>query len=175
MEKIYYNSKRSVFAILPFVAILLFFGYHHFVSKKYVLTIGKSEIIGTILMGLGAFAALVFLFVAIKILAEKKRAIVVLNSEGIHIHYSANKPFPVILWSEVESSSVSEMLVNKFVLVMLKNPDTYLARVDNKWTKTTMEMTRKQMGTPIRILTTTMEVSAVKLSADINEYLKNSI
>ena len=80
-----------------------------------------------------------------------KRIGLTINKEGIIDNSSAGVSAGLILWSDIEEIKVCEIFRQKFLIIVVKNPQEYLAKVKNPLKRKTMETNFKMTGSPISI------------------------
>jgi hypothetical protein len=73
-------------------------------------------------------------------------------------------------WSDIDHLSVVEVQGNRFILVQVRNPDTYLARAGGLARKA-MEMNARLYGSPVFLSATGLQVSFDELFRVIKQGL----
>ena len=118
----------------------------YFVTKPYFPNpwmIFISGLASVLFFGLGA----VLMF---RKLSDKRIGLTI-NKEGIIDNSSGGVSAWLVLWSDIEEINVCEIFRQKFLIIVIKNPQEYLAKVKNPLKRKTMEANFKMTGSPISI------------------------
>lgn len=120
--------------------------------------------------GLGLVAVVFFgicgLF-ALKKLFDKKPGLVFNNSGIVDNASSASAGF--IPWSEVVGAEVFEIQKQKMLIIMVRNPQEYIAR-GNSLRRTLNKANYKMVGSPISISSNALEISFSELTSLFSQY-----
>jgi hypothetical protein len=113
------------------------------------------------------FAAILFFGLIAIIIFRKlsdKKAGLIINKEGITDN-SSGLSAGLIPWSDIQEIKMSQVINQKFLMLIIKNPDYYLEKVTNPIKRNAMKMNYKSYGSPISI-------SANALQTDFNNLHK---
>ena len=100
----------------------------------------------------GMVAVLFFGMIGVSIFrkfSEKKPGLVI-NREGIADH-SSGVSAGLIPWSDIEDVRVSQVMNQKFLMIIVSNPESYFEKVSNPIKRNAMKMNYKSYGSPISI------------------------
>ena len=93
------------------------------------------------------FGLAAFLF--IKKLSDKAVGLTI-NDKGI-IDNSSGVSGGLVLWSDVKEIKVAQVMSQKFLMVIVKNPQDYIKRQTNTFKRKTIALNFKYYGSPISI------------------------
>lgn len=150
-------SKKKLFLILfgaiGFVFIGLWFLINPPISSNQIF--GLSSIysivglISVLFFGLGAV-------VVFSKISDKKAGIII-NSQGI-IDNSSGVSAGLVSWKDIQEIKVAQVMNQKFLMLIVKNPRDYLARVTNTIKRKGMEINYKTYGSPISISASSLKI-----------------
>ena len=83
-------------------------------------------------------------------LSDKKAGLII-NKQGIIDNSSGGVSAGLVLWSDIEEIKISSIMSQKFLIIMVKNPRDYIAKVKNPLKRKSMEANYKMTGSPISI------------------------
>jgi len=83
-------------------------------------------------------------------LSDKKAGLII-NEQGIIDNSSGGVSAGLVLWSNIEKIIVYKIFCQKFLIIFIKNPQEYIAKVKNLLKRKTMETNYKMTGSPISI------------------------
>ena len=150
----------TLFGAIGFVLIGLWFLISPPISSTQIFGISSIySIVGFIsvlFFGLGA----VIIFRKI----SDEKAGIIINSQGI-IDNSSGVSAGLIPWKDIQEIKVAQVMNQKFLMLIVKNPQDYLAKVTNSIKRKGMEINYKTYGSPISI-------SASSLKTDFDELHK---
>lgn len=157
-------SKKKLFLILFGAIVLVLIGLWFLINPPISSNqnFGLSSIysivgfISVLFFGLGAFA----IFSKI----SDKKAGLIINSQGI-IDNSSGVSAGLVSWKDIQEIKVAQVMNQKFLMLIVKNPQDYLAKVTNTIKRKGMELNYKTYGSPISI-------SASSLKTDFDELHK---
>ncbi|MDO5616710.1 MAG: STM3941 family protein, partial [Cruoricaptor ignavus] len=113
---------------------------------------------------IGIFAVLFFGLTAIislrKILDRKSGLII--NEKGI-IDNSSGVSVGLIRWDEIQNIKTLQVTGQKFLILILNNPEKYLNKVTNPMKRNLMSLNYKSYGSPISISANSLQISFNKL------------
>ncbi len=143
----------SLIGAIVFVILgleLIFHPYLHNISFK------GSRVI-PIIIGLTSilFFGLISIFL-IKKLSDKTAGLII-NEDGI-VDNSSGVSAGTVLWSDIKEIKVSHVMNQKFLMLIVHNPQDYLDRVSSKFKRKTMELNYKNYGSPISIPANTLKI-----------------
>ena len=122
------------------------------------------SIVGVLFFGFGTVVIYVKLF-------DKKPGLII-NKQGIIDN--VNAPDTVVLWSDIEKIEVSKIgghWGQKFLMIIIKNPQDYIDRATSPLAKKLTEMCIKKYGSPIGISTGSLQIQFDDLWNLLNEKL----
>jgi hypothetical protein len=129
-----------------------------------------------ILVYIEGFASILF-FGLVAILVFKKllnkEPGFVINSKGITDNSSGTSA-GFIPWSEIDSFQITKVFTQKFIAIILKDPEHYLSKVEGKFKKRSMTLNYKSSKSPVNISTNSLKISFGELLQLLNEGLKKS-
>lgn len=101
------------------------------------------------------FFGLIGIFVFIKLFDSKPGLII--NEKGI-IDNSSGISVGLVLWSEIEEILIVENSKQKFIMLVLNNPQNYLSKIKNRFKRKATELNYKMYGAPISISANTLQI-----------------
>ena len=156
-----------------FIVSLIFIGF----GIWFVISPPKvnSPVFGnpTLILLVGIAAVLFFGFVAITIFRKfsDKRAGIIINSQGI-IDNSSGVSAGLIPWTDIEEIKFVQVVSQKFLMVIVKNPQFYLDRVSNPIKRNAMKMNFKSYGSPISISANASKIDFETLKQQLEVKMK---
>ncbi|MGI6319906.1 MAG: STM3941 family protein [Bacteroidales bacterium] len=114
----------------------------------------------TVIFIVGLASILFFGLVAITVfrkLSDKKAGLII-NKQGI-IDNSSGVSAGLVLWTDIEEIKVSQVMSQKFLMFIVKNPQDYLDKVTNPLKRKGMEMNYKTYGSPISISANSLQTN----------------
>ena len=152
--EIYTSRKKNIF--LLFLSLLFLAAGIYFVLHGEEIATGKRSPLLVQGIGIAAIAfALLALFFTIK------------NPEGLYLRIR-NELF--IPWQEITGFEVFEVRGSKSVLIMLKDPQAYIAKEKSPLLRKMMQWNLRLCGTSVSISSSTMQISHKELLALLIEY-----
>ena len=94
----------------------------------------------------------------------------IINSEGITDNASGVAA-GLIPWSDIEEIKTIEIEHQKIMMLIVKNPEDYLDRVENPFKRKMMELNHQRYGSPVAISAITLKTDFKKL----HELLKQKL
>ena len=163
--EIYTSRKKNIF--LLFLSLLFLAAGIYFVLHGEEIAAGKRSPLLVQGIGIAAIAfALLALFFTIKNLLNK-RWVLRANPEGLYLRIR-NELF--IPWQEITGFQVFEVRGSKSVLIMLKDPQAYIAKEKSPFLRKMMQWNLRLCGTSVSISSSTMQISHKELLALLIEY-----
>lgn len=163
--EIYTSRKKNIF--LLFLSLLFLAAGIYFVLHGEEIAAGKRSPLLVQGIGIAAIAfALLTLFFIIKNLLNK-RWVLRANPEGLYLRIR-NELF--IPWQEITGFEVFEIRGSKSVLIMLKDPQAYIAKEKSPFLRKMMQWNLRLCGTSVSISSSTMQISHKELLALLIEY-----
>ena len=163
--EIYTSRKKNIF--LLFLSLLFLAAGIYFVLHGEEIAAGKRSPLLVQGIGIAAIAfALLTLFFIIKNLLNK-RWVLWANPEGLYLRIR-NELF--IPWQEITGFEVFEVRGSKSVLIMLKDPQAYIAKEKSPFLRKMMQWNLRLCGTSVSISSSTMQISHKELLALLIEY-----
>ncbi len=118
----------------------------------------------TLILITGIVAIIFFGYVAIflvKKLPDNKPGLII-NSEGI-IDNSSGVSAGLVLWKDIIDISTSNVMNQKFLMFIVKNPEEYINRQNGIVKRKVMEINYKSYGSPISISANTLDTNFEEL------------
>ena len=107
--------------------------------------------------------------VAIRKLPDNKAGLTI-NDQGI-IDNSSGVGAGLVLWSDIEEIRVSQVMNQKFMMFIVKNPQDYISRQTNTLKRKGMEMNYKSYGSPVSISANALKTDFDSLYSLLNKKL----
>jgi hypothetical protein len=79
-----------------------------------------------------------------------------------------------IPWADITAIKTAQVFTQKFILIIVKNPEDYIARQTSALKRQTMRMNFKTYGSPICITANTLQYNFIDLENILRERLKNN-
>lgn len=137
---------------LTFVGALVFVGF----GLWFLISPPKSNhwLFGnqTLILIIGLVAVMFFGLIAVVIFrkfSDKKPGLIICE-QGI-IDNSSEVSVGLIPWSDIQEIKISQVMSQKILILVVKNPNDYLNRVTSIFKRNSMKMTYKTYGSPISI------------------------
>lgn len=178
------NDKQIEIPLSKIKMILMFIGALAFIAIGMWFIIdppemsycsGRRVIFGNpgFLFIIGVISILFFGFVAVFIFKKllDKKAGLIINQKGI-IDNSSGLSIGLILWSDIQGIETIKVNNQKFIMLILKNPQNYLDKVTNKLKRKGMEVNCKWYGSPISISANTLQINHKDLYTLLSEKMK---
>lgn len=121
----------------------------------------------------GLASILFFGFVAITVfrkLSDKKAGLII-NRQGI-IDNSSGVSAGLVLWTDIEDIKLTQVLNQKFLMFIVKNPQEYLDKVTNPIKRNTMKINYRSYGSPISISANSLQINFDNLFNLLTEKMK---
>jgi hypothetical protein len=166
-------SKKKIILILLGAIVLIVLGFwlaiepEKFIDNifgvKNEYQIRNGGIIATIL-----FAILGLLW--FKKLFDKKDGLII-NDDGI-IDNSNGTSVGLIKWNDIIGFRTEQVFSQKFIMVDVKNPDYYIEQKKNKLGKNAMIMNYEKFGSPLSIISSSLDYKFGELEKLLDSELK---
>ncbi|MGN7783868.1 STM3941 family protein [Niabella sp. 22666] len=163
-------SKRKIMVAL-FISLL-------FVALGFWLVIarpnpnGGNAILGNpILIVVVGLAAIVFFGMGILVLIRKlkdKRPGLIVSDEGI-LDNASGVAAGVIPWADIQKIKLAQVMSQKFLMLIVKDPEQYIQRETNAIKRKGMELNYKNYGSPISISAGSLQIGFNELQALLME------
>lgn len=121
----------------------------------------------------GLASVLFFGLVAVVVfrkLSDKKAGLII-NREGI-LDNSSGVSAGLVLWTDIEKIEVRKVVNQKFLMVMVKNPEDYIRIVTNPLKRKGIQINYKSYGSPIFISANSLQTNFDKLYDVLIEKMK---
>ena len=146
--------------------LLTFFGAIVFVGLGLRFLINPPKISNsifgnpTLIFIVGLSSILFFGLVALTIFRKfsAKKAGLIISREGITDN-SSGVSAGLIPWTDIDDIKISQVMSQKFLLLIVKNPQDYLDKVTNALKKNAMKMNYKTYGSPISISSNALQTN----------------
>gem|GEM_PF-88308 len=157
-------SKRKIIVAL-FISLL-------FEALGLWLVIARpsssNPILGNpILIAVVGLAAIVFFGMGIIVLLRKlkdKRPGLIISNEGI-LDNASGVAAGVIPWSDIQEIKLAHVMSQKFLMLIVKDPQQYIQRETNAIKRKGMELNYKNYGSPISISAAALKINFNELQA----------
>ena len=138
--------------------------------EKYTSIIIRNH---NIILVSGISSILFFGLVAISIFRKlsDKNAGLIINSEGINDN-SSGVSAGFIPWSDIEEIKISQVVNQKFLMLIVNNPEDYLNKIKNPLKRNAMKMNLKSYGSPISISSNALQTNFEDLEKLLVEEMK---
>jgi hypothetical protein len=103
-------------------------------------------------------------------LSDKKAGLII-SRQGI-IDNSSGVSAGLILWTDIEEIKVSQVMSQKLLMFIVKNPQDYLNKVKNPLKRKGMEMNYRSYGSPISISANSLQTKFDDLYKLLTDKLK---
>lgn len=129
----------------------------------------------TLIIAVGLASILFFGFAAVSIFRKlsSKKAGLIISRQGVTDN-SSGVSAGLIPWIDIQEISVSQVMSQKILLLIVRNPQEYLDRVRNPIKRTAMKANYKMYGSPIsisaKVLDTDFDWLHTLLVEKLNEY-----
>ncbi|UBM60047.1 hypothetical protein LAG90_05230 [Marinilongibacter aquaticus] len=164
-------SKRKLIVLL--IGAIIFVTFGSFGSKfpeSFVSTLFRNpELIRVSSIAAVCFFGTVSIFLVKKIF-DKKPGLVV-DEQGITDNTSATSVGP-IEWRDIIRIEKKEVALTRFLLLHINNPEKYIQRINNIFSRRTAQMNFKMYGTPISIVSNSLKIDFEELEELIDGKLK---
>jgi hypothetical protein len=127
----------------------------------------------TLLFIVGLASILFFGLVAVVVIRKlpDNKAGLTINEQGI-IDNSSGVSAGLVLWSDIEEIRVSQVMSQKFLMFIVRNPQDYINRQTNPLKRKGMEMNYKSYGSPVSISANALQTNFDNLYDLLNKKLK---
>ncbi|MDO5615679.1 MAG: STM3941 family protein, partial [Cruoricaptor ignavus] len=113
---------------------------------------------------MGIFAVLFFgstAIISLRKIFDRKVGLII-NEKGI-IDNSSGVSAGLIRWDEIQNIKTVQVTGQKFLILMINNPEKYLNKVTNPLKRNLMNLNHKTYGSPIGISANSLQISFNKL------------
>ena len=111
-------------------------------------------------------------FILFKKLPDNKPGLII-NSEGI-IDNSSGVSAGIVLWTDIIEISTANVMNQKFLMFIVKNPEEYINRQNGIVKRKAMEINYKTYGSPISISANTLDTNFEELYKLLKRKFKES-
>jgi hypothetical protein len=150
-------KKINIFLILLGSIIFAVTGILLLINPaKYVTVLFRNPVF--IFMA-GFVSVLFFGFVTFSIMKKlfQARIGLIINDEGI-IDNSSGTSIGMVFWKDIEKIEVIEVVNQKFIRIIVKNPNEYVERQTSSITRKIATANYKRYGSPVQISANTLKV-----------------
>lgn len=102
--------------------------------------------------------------------SDKKPGLII-NNEGITDN-SSGVSAGLIPWTDIEEITISQVMDQKFLMFIVRNPEFYLEKVTNPLKRNAMKMNYKTYGSPISISANALQTNFDDLHKLLEDKLK---
>ncbi len=127
----------------------------------------------TLIFIAGLASVIFFGLVAITVISKllDKKPGLIISRQGI-IDNSSGVSAGLVLWTDIEKIQVSQVMNQKFLMFIVRNPQEYLDKVTNPLKRKTMEINYRSYGSPISISANSLQTNFDNLYNLLTEKLK---
>ncbi|MDH4472782.1 MAG: STM3941 family protein [Fluviicola sp.] len=127
----------------------------------------------TLIIAVGLASILFFGFVAVSIFRKlsSKNVGLIISRQGVTDN-SSGVSAGLIPWTDIQEINVSQVMSQKFLLLIVRNPQEYLDNVRNPIKRTAMKANYKMYGSPISISAKVLDTDFDRLHQLMVEKLK---
>jgi hypothetical protein len=121
----------------------------------------------------GLASILFFGFVAITVFRKSSdnKPGLTINRQGIEDN-SSGVSAGLIPWTDIQEVTLSQVMNQKFLMLIVKNPQEYLNKIKNPLKRNAMKMNYKTYGSPISISSNSLQINFDELQRLLSEKLK---
>lgn len=152
------KMKLTVLGSLIFVGIGIFLLIN--TPKTENVFFGSFTLIFLIAIANIVFFGLIGILVFRKLMENKMGLII--DEKGI-IDNSSGLSVGLVLWSDIDSIKETKVFNQKFVSLILRNPQEYIAKVKSGFKRKGMYTNLKMVGSPINISSNSLKISFMDL------------
>ena len=164
-------SKKKMLMTLFGAIVFVVLGLWFLVNPPKI----NNPILGnpTLIFIVGLVSILFFGFVAITIFRKfsDKKAGLIISKEGITDN-SSGVSAGQIPWTDILEIKVSQVMSQKFLMLIVSNPQDYLDKVTNPLKRNTMKMNYKTYGSPISISSNALQTDFDNLYKLLKEKMR---
>lgn len=164
-------SKKKMLLTFLGACIFVIFGILFILNpEKYTSFIMRNS---NLILISGIASILFFGLIAISIfrkLSDKKSGLII-NHEGINDN-SSGISAGFIPWSNIEEIKVSQVVNQKFLIIIVNNPEDYLNKIKNPLKRNAMILNYKSYGSPISISSNALQTNFENLEKLLIEKMK---
>jgi hypothetical protein len=127
----------------------------------------------TVILIAGIASVIFFGLMAVTIFrkfSDKKPGLII-NNEGITDN-SSGVSAGLIPWTDIEEITISQVMDQKFLMFIVRNPEFYLEKVTNPLKRNAMKMNYKTYGSPISISANALQTNFDDLHKLLEDKLK---
>lgn len=163
------NKKKQIgllFSCLIFVAIGVMMFFVEPSSGRHLLNIPAIR------YGVAVVSILFFGFAALILLKQLKenRPGLILDERGI-TDSSSSMAARLILWSDIQKFTEASVMNQKFLIIVVNNPNDYIDQQSNALKKRGLKYNLNNFGSPIAIAANTLKIKLPQLKALLEEKL----
>lgn len=165
-------SKSKITLVLTGSIVFVILGILFFLHPERFLTIflRNEEIIRITGFASVGFFGLCAIFYAIKLFDNKPGLNI--DKHGI-LDNSSGISSGLIAWQDIQEITVLEIVKQKVILIMVSNPDNYIARQKSRFKRKIMKLNYDNYETPIQITANGLKCSFDELFEMISSSFKN--
>jgi len=164
------SKKKMILALLGAILFIVI-GFWFLINPPRI----NNPFFGnpTVLFIIGLASIIFFGFVAITMIRKlpDKKAGLIINKQGI-IDNSSGVSAGLVTWSDIEEIKVIQVMNQKFLMFIVKNPQQYIDRVTNPIKRKGMEINYKSYGSPISISANSLKTNFDGLYNLLTEKIK---
>ena len=167
-------SKKKLFWILLGALAFMTAGLLFILNPEpFTRRLLGSTILVQVLGGVCLLLFALFGWVAVQKMRSSKMGLRI-DENGIEDHSHANS-VGLIPWEDITGFSMAEVYSTKIILVITKDPETYIERARNVLSKKSMAASYKMYGTPVSLVANSLKISSEELFSIVTtEFQKRS-
>ena len=177
----YLNSEPVIIPLNKLKLVMMFFGAVlfvaagiWFVTNPSTFTKDTSGFMGSTKIIIIGWAAIIFFGVCAIMIARKifdNNSGLVINSEGI-LDNSSGVSAGLISWADVTGLRERQVYNQKFIMIMVKDPEKYIDRHTGALKRNTVKLNYQMYGSPISISPNSLKCNFDELHALLTEGLQ---
>ncbi|MDO5608027.1 MAG: STM3941 family protein [Capnocytophaga sp.] len=164
-------SKKKITSIFLGSIIFVGLGFWFLTSPPKInhVLIGSSTVISIVGLVSVLFFGLVSI-VTLRKLSDKKAGFII-NNQGI-IDNSSGISAGLVLWADIKEIKITQVMSEKFLTLIVKDPQSYLRKITNPLKRKGMEWNYRLYGSPISISANSLQANFDELNILLAEKLR---
>lgn len=164
------SRKKMVLSLLGAIMFVVI-GFWFIIYRDQIDTpiLGDPILISII----GVISILLFGLISILLFRKlfDKEAGLIINQQGI-VDNSSGVSAGVILWSNIKEIKVTQVMSQKFIMIIIDNPQEYIDKVSNSLRRRNIEINYKSYGSPINISSNALKIGFDDLHQLLTDKMK---
>lgn len=165
-------SKRKMLLTLLGAGLFIIAGIYFVVKPNQLLTGFITSTIPIVLAGVASilFFGAIFI-ISIRKLYDKMPGLII-SADGITDNASGTSA-GFIPWADINEIKTAQVMSQKFLLIMVRNPEEHLAKISNAIKRKGMALNLKSTGTPISISANSLQIDFEELHMLLQQHFSN--